>query len=240
MLDERALLQFFEGCLQFFLGVHHDRSIPGNGFVQRLPADQQKAYPILCTADLHFLSAAKEHQRSIFSIGIDVSFLRFAKVSFACENVSESMLESFYGITERVQVVKDGEEISLGKHTVRFYATPWVHWPETMMTYEVNEKILFPCDGFGGFGALSGTIFDDPVVPQEWYEQEALRYFVNIVAAFCKPVNNAIAKLSTVPISIVAPSHDSNLSQGQIGISVSSFEDYPVLVNVNWLTISEP
>jgi flavorubredoxin len=117
------------------------------------------------------------------------------------------MLESFYGITGRVQVVKDGEEIVLGKHTVRFYATPWVHWPETMMTYEVNEKILFPCDGFGGFGALTGTIFDDPVVPQEWYEQEALRYFVNIVAAFCKPLSNALTKLSTVPISIVAPSH---------------------------------
>ena len=129
------------------------------------------------------------------------------KVTLLGSAKTKEMLETFYGITERVQVVKDGEEISLGKHTLRFISTPWVHWPETMMTYETSEKILFTCDAFGGYGALAGTIFDDPLVPQSWYEEQSLRYYVNIVASFSKPVRNAIAKLQDVPISIIAPSH---------------------------------
>jgi anaerobic nitric oxide reductase flavorubredoxin len=120
---------------------------------------------------------------------------------------TRKMLETFYAITENVVVVGDGEEISLGEHTLRFVSTPFVHWPETMMTYEVKENILFSCDGFGGYGALPGTIFDDDLLPLAWYEEEAQRYFVNIVATFSKPVRSAIAKLSDLPVEIVAPSH---------------------------------
>jgi flavorubredoxin len=76
---------------------------------------------------------------------------------------TRDMLESFYGVTEQVQVVKDGEELKLGIHTLKFFATPFVHWPETMMTYEITQKVLFSCDGFGGYGALDGCIFDDRV-----------------------------------------------------------------------------
>ncbi len=119
----------------------------------------------------------------------------------------KEMLASFYGITENVQVVADGEEISLGNLTLKFFSTPFVHWPETMMTYEVKNKILFSCDGFGGYGALNGCIYDDPNVPVAWYEEHALRYYVNIVASFSKPTKSAIAKLSGVPVEIVAPSH---------------------------------
>jgi anaerobic nitric oxide reductase flavorubredoxin len=120
---------------------------------------------------------------------------------------TREMLESFYGITENVQDVNDGETIDLGSPTLKFVATPFVHWPETMMTYETTEKILFSCDGFGGYGTLDGTIFDDPTVPLAWYEDQALRYFVNIVASFSKPVKNAITKLESLPLEVVAPSH---------------------------------
>jgi flavorubredoxin len=120
---------------------------------------------------------------------------------------TREMLESFYGITENVQVVVDGEELDLGTHKLKFFSTPFVHWPETIMTYETIEKILFSCDGFGSYGALNGTIFDDKNVPLAWYEDQALRYFSNIVASFSKPVKNAIAKLAAVPLEIVAPSH---------------------------------
>lgn len=119
----------------------------------------------------------------------------------------KEMLASFYGISENVQVVTDGEEINLGKHVLKFFATPFVHWPETMMTFETTEKILFSCDGFGGYGALNGCIFDDKNVPLAWYEEQSLRYFVNIVASFSKPVKSAIAKLGNLPINIIAPSH---------------------------------
>jgi flavorubredoxin len=117
------------------------------------------------------------------------------------------MLQTFYGITENVMVVKDGDVLDLGSHKLKFIYTPWVHWPETIMTYDVNEKILFSCDGFGSYGSLDGAIFDDTAVSVAWYEQQALRYYANIVASFSKPVKNAVAKLADVPVSIVAPSH---------------------------------
>lgn len=120
---------------------------------------------------------------------------------------TKEMLESFYRITKNVQEVSDGETLSLGKHTLKFISTPFVHWPETMMTYETSEKILFSCDGFGGYGALNGSPFDDGQVDLAWYEKESLRYFSNIVATFSKPVRNAVTKLSGVPLAVVAPSH---------------------------------
>ena len=120
---------------------------------------------------------------------------------------TKEMLASFYGITENVQVVAEGDEIDLFAHKLQFFSTPFVHWPETMMTYETTEKILFSCDGFGGYGSLNGCIFDDKNVPVDWYEEQALRYYVTIVANYSKPVKNAITKLENLPLQIVAPSH---------------------------------
>lgn len=120
---------------------------------------------------------------------------------------TRDMLAEFYDFHGAMQVVTDGDEIILGSHTLRFISTPFVHWPETMMTYEVSQQVLFPCDGFGGYGALNGNIFDDPGVPVAWYEEQALRYFSNIITTFCKPTRNAIAKLANLPIGVVAPSH---------------------------------
>ncbi len=120
---------------------------------------------------------------------------------------TRDMLRDFYGITENVQVVADGDTLELGEHTLKFFSTPFVHWPETMMTYETSQKILFSCDGFGGYGALNGTIFDEPGNSPGWYEEQALRYFSNIISSFCRPVKNAITKVSSVPIQIIAPSH---------------------------------
>ncbi len=117
------------------------------------------------------------------------------------------MLEDFYGITAHVEKLSNGQDLSLGEKTLRFYYTPFVHWPETMMTYLVEDKILFSCDGFGSYGALAGTLFDDTCADLAFYETEALRYYANIVAAFSKSVLRAIDKLADVPIDIVAPSH---------------------------------
>ena len=117
------------------------------------------------------------------------------------------MLKDFYGITENVERLSTGQELSLGEKTLRFVYTPFVHWPETMMTYLVEEGILFPCDGFGGYGTLDGDIFDDTVHDLDYYEAESLRYFTNIVAPFSKSVLSAIGKFEDMPIKVVAPSH---------------------------------
>lgn len=129
------------------------------------------------------------------------------QVKILVSEKARSMVESYYGLQDSVQVVKDGEEISLGEQTLRFVYTPFVHWPETMMTYVPESKILFSCDAFGGFGAQDGIIFDDQPGDLGWYLDEALRYFANIVSGVSKPVLNAINKLAGVPVEIVAPSH---------------------------------
>ena len=117
------------------------------------------------------------------------------------------MVASYYGLQDNVQVVRDGDELSLGKQTLRFLYTPFVHWPETMMTYLLESEILFSCDGFGGFGAHDEIVFDDQAANMDWYIDEALRYFSNIVSGVSKPVLNAIDKLAALPVKIVAPSH---------------------------------
>jgi len=76
-----------------------------------------------------------------------------------------------------------------------------------MMTFDRTNKILFSCDGFGGFGALRGAIFDDEVPDLEYYREEALRYYANIVAKFSASVLVAIHKLSDLSIKVIAPSH---------------------------------
>ena len=112
---------------------------------------------------------------------------------------AKEMLEAFYGITENVRVVADGEELALGTRTLKFVHAPFVHWPETMVTYDATDRILFSCDAFGGYGALPGAIFDDQCADLAFYEREALRYYVNIVAKFSGPTLKAIEKLAGVP-----------------------------------------
>jgi anaerobic nitric oxide reductase flavorubredoxin len=120
---------------------------------------------------------------------------------------TRNVLQVFNAISENVRTVQDGETLSLGKHTLRFLSTPHIHWPETMMTYEESEQILFSCDGFGGFGAFKGTIFDDEMIDFKYYQSEMLRYFANIMPSFSLPVARALTKLAEIPIAIVAPSH---------------------------------
>lgn len=117
------------------------------------------------------------------------------------------LLKNFFGITENVKVVEDGETLSLGQRTLRFIHTPFVHWPETMMTYETNSQILFSCDAFGGYGALRGAIFEDECTDLDFYKKESLRYYVTVVATFSGPVLRAIEKLKDLKIEIIAPSH---------------------------------
>lgn len=140
--------------------------------------------------------------------GIVKTFRRIApNATIIGSQKMKDMLESFYGITENVKVVEDGETLSLGKRTLKFFSVPFVHWPETIVTYDTADRILFSCDAFGGYGAFRGGIFDDQCTDFDFYEKEALRYYVNIVAIFSQMVLNAIKKLSGLSIDIIAPSH---------------------------------
>ena len=124
-----------------------------------------------------------------------------------CSKKAGLMLTAFYGIQDNIEIVYNEDTLDLGVHKLQFVSTPFVHWPETMMTYETTEKILFSCDAFGGYGALNGSIFDDQCADPIMFKEEALRYYSNIVAGVSMPTLKAINKLSDYQIAIVAPSH---------------------------------
>lgn len=121
-----------------------------------------------------------------------------------------AMVKNFFKVEGNFRIVKDGEQLELGNgKTLRFYETPNIHWPETMMTYDINEKILFSCDAFGSYRCLGDRIFSDEYTKEELlkFENAALQYYSNIVAGFSSFVNKGIAKLEQIPIDFICPSH---------------------------------
>jgi len=103
--------------------------------------------------------------------------------------------------------VKEGQEINLGKHNLRFYMAPMVHWPEVMVTYETTQGILFSADAFGAFGAISGNIFADQVEYDSFYLDEARRYYTNIVGRYGTQVQALFKKLSGLDIKMICALH---------------------------------
>lgn len=103
--------------------------------------------------------------------------------------------------------VKEGDELSLGAHTLHFYFAPMVHWPEVMMTYEVTQGILFSADAFGSFGAIAGNLFADEVEFDNVYLDEARRYYTNIVGRYGTQVQAVLKKVSGLNINMICSLH---------------------------------
>jgi len=99
--------------------------------------------------------------------------------------------------------VEDGETLSLGDKTLQFIYLPWVHWPETFATYLQEDKILFPCDFFGSHLATSSLFVDDEAIVYE----ASKRYYAEIMMPFRRQINSNLAKLESMEIDIIAPSH---------------------------------
>ena len=118
------------------------------------------------------------------------------------------MLENFYHVRPKnTLVVKEGDELTVGDHTLRFYFAVMVHWPEVMFTYDVGERILFSADAFGTFKAVSGALYADETDFDRDYLDEARRYYANIVGKYGAKVQQVIAKLKDVPIDMICPLH---------------------------------
>ncbi|MBI9052888.1 MAG: FprA family A-type flavoprotein [Bacteroidales bacterium] len=117
------------------------------------------------------------------------------------------IIEAYFGFKDNWYQVEDGSELDLGYHKLKFVMTPWVHWPETMMTYDLTEKALFSGDAFGCFGTLDGGIFDDEIEFEDYYEQEMRRYYSNIVGKYSNMVQKAFKKLEGVDINCICPTH---------------------------------
>ena len=127
-----------------------------------------------------------------------------------CSQKSAELLESFYGHTDNIIIATDDYMLDLGKgHNLKFVEIPNVHWPDTIATFDTFTGTLFSCDAFGSFGKITSSSFDDMLTQEEleFYEQEAVRYYSNIIAAFSMFVKKAIDKCSVLPIKIIAPAH---------------------------------
>ena len=116
----------------------------------------------------------------------------------------KGMLIDLLGIEEdKFITVEDGQTLSLGDKTLQFIYTPWVHWPETMSTYLVEDRILFSCDFFGAHLATSSLFVDDNAKVLE----DAKRYYAEIMMPFRRQINSNLDKLAEFQIDMIAPSH---------------------------------
>lgn len=134
--------------------------------------------------------------------------LRYPTATVVCTAKAAQMMEQFFGgKPEKLQAVKEGDTLSLGKHNLVFTMAPMVHWPEVMTTYDTTDKVLFSADAFGTFGALSGNLFADEVnFENEWLD-DARRYFVNIVGKYGQPVQTVLKKAAALDIQMICPLH---------------------------------
>ena len=131
---------------------------------------------------------------------------QYPDVQIVGNNKTFGMLEGYHGIKEGLFEVKVGDTLNTGRHELVFYMAPMVHWPETMMTFDETDGVLFSGDGFGCFGTLDGGFLDTGMnVDRYWGEM--VRYYSNIVGKYGSPVQKALQKLGGLPISAICSTH---------------------------------
>ncbi len=125
----------------------------------------------------------------------------FAGCRIVCSAKAAAFLPQFFGtdFAGRVDIVKEGDTLSLGAHTLQFIMAPMIHWPEVMVSYEQTEKVLFAADAFGKFGALCNETDD--------WACEARRYYFNIVGKYGNPVQTLLKKAAALDIQTICPLH---------------------------------
>ena len=134
--------------------------------------------------------------------------LRYPQATVVCTAKAAQMMEQFFGSKPaNLQVVKEGDNLVAGRHTLVFTMAPMVHWPEVMMTYDTTDKVLFSADAFGTFGALSGNLFADEMNFEGEWLNDARRYFVNIVGKYGQPVQAVLKKAASLDIQMICPLH---------------------------------
>ena len=140
---------------------------------------------------------------------IDDMLRRYPEAKMVCSAKAVGMFAQFYGtdVAARALVVKEGDKLSTGEHTLHFVMAPMVHWPEVMVTYDEKDKILFSADAFGTFGALAGNIFDDEITFDATWMNDARRYYTNIVGKYGVQVQALLKKAASLDIEMICPLH---------------------------------
>ena len=147
---------------------------------------------------------------------IDDMLRRYPEAKMVCSAKAVGMFAQFYGtdVAARALVVKEGDKLSTGEHTLHFVMAPMVHWPEVMVTYDEKDKILFSADAFG-IGALAGNIFNDEITFDTTWMNDARRYYTNIVGKYGVQVQALLKKAASLDIEMIRLRHIiSDLAQG--------------------------
>ncbi|BCG58612.1 FprA family A-type flavoprotein [Paenibacillus sp. URB8-2] len=149
------------------------------------------------------------HMEPDHCANIEELLRRYPDLKIVGNKKTFQFMEQFYTFSkpDNYLIVKEGDELPLGKRTLRFFMAPFVHWPEVMFSYEVSEKILFSADAFGCFGSLSGNIFADQTDFEGVYLDESRRYYSNIVGKYGPQVQTVLKKLAKLEIDMICPLH---------------------------------
>ena len=141
-----------------------------------------------------------QHMEPDHSAGITIFMDTYPDAVILSSAAAFNMMKQFFGqdFSDRRILIKDGDSLSLGKHSLTFVSAPMVHWPEVMVTYDSYEKVLFSADAFGKFGALD--------VDEDW-ACEARRYYIGIVGKYGMQVQNLLKKAAALDIETICPLH---------------------------------
>jgi len=145
------------------------------------------------------------------SSGISKVVEKYPNIKLVCSAKASSMLPLYFpgcDLSGRTVAVKEGDTLSLGRHTLAFTMTPMVHWPEVMVSYDSLDKVLFSADAFGKFGTYDAD-------PDDW-ACEARRYYFNICGKYGAPVSTAMKKISSLEINQILPLHGPVLKGKQL------------------------
>ncbi|MDD6811010.1 MAG: FprA family A-type flavoprotein [Lachnospiraceae bacterium] len=147
-----------------------------------------------------------QHMEPDHSANIAVFMETYPDAVVVASAAAFNMMKQFFhtDFADRRQIVKEGDTLSLGKHTLQFIAAPMVHWPEVIVTYDSYDKVLFSADGFGKFGALD--------VEEDW-ACEARRYYIGIVGKYGMQVQNLLKKAAALDIQTICPLHGPVLTE---------------------------
>lgn len=158
---------------------------------------------------------------------IDDMLRRYPEAKMVCSAKAVGMFAQFYGtdVAARALVVKEGDKLSTGEHTLHFVMAPMVHWPEVMVTYDEKDKILFSADAFGTFGALAGNIFNDEITFDTTWMNDARRYYTNIVGKYGVQVQALLKKAASLDIEMICPLHGPIWRKG-LGLLLEKYQKW--------------
>ena len=140
---------------------------------------------------------------------LEETLRRYPEARLVCNAKAAAMIGQFFhaSLAEGALIVREGDTLATGRHTLAFVMAPMVHWPEAMVTYDKTARTLFSADAFGSFGALSGSVFADEVAFERDWMADARRYYTNIVGKYGTQVQALLKKAAALDIDMVCPLH---------------------------------